>query len=73
MTRPDVTAGPIDLNRSPENTPDAIGSGVGVGVAAGTGVAVGVTAAVGVWATIAEVIRRKLQSSKQIRRILNTI
>jgi len=36
-----VTAGPIDRNRNPENTPLPIGSGVGVGVGAGVGVGEG--------------------------------
>ena len=40
--RPEVTAGPIDRNRIPENTPLPNGSGVGVGVGAGVGVDEGV-------------------------------
>lgn len=39
ITRPEVTAGPIERNLRPENTPAPIGSGVGVGVAAGVAVA----------------------------------
>lgn len=42
MTRPDVTAGPIERKRIPEKTAVPIGSGVGVGVGVGAGVGVGV-------------------------------
>ncbi|HLM59464.1 MAG TPA: hypothetical protein VK308_01550 [Pyrinomonadaceae bacterium] len=41
MTRPDVTAGPIERKRIPPNVPVDIGSGFGVGVVAGVAVAVG--------------------------------
>jgi len=46
ITRPDVTAGPIERNRSPEKTDDAIGSG-GVGDGLGVeGLGVGVVGTV---------------------------
>jgi hypothetical protein len=46
LTRPEVTAGPMERNLKPENTEEPIGSGVGVGVGSGVGVGdVGTTVA----------------------------
>ena len=67
MTRPDVTAGPIERNRKPEKTA-AIGSGVGAETAAG--VADGDGAGVGVWE---KVVETKRQTKSRDRRKLCTI
>lgn len=65
MTRPDVTAGPIERKRRPEKADAGIGSGVGAGVAAGAGV--------GVWAKVKTERDSRRQKKTKERRSCVTI
>lgn len=83
MTRPDVTAGPIDRKRKPEKTDEPIGSGVGVGVIAGVGVGVETTGDVGAgtgeagvagfWPYEPETVKKAIQKKTKIGRIWYTV
>ena len=80
MTRPDVTAGPIERNFKPAKVDADIGSGVGIGVGEGVAVGAGVGAAtfgeieaVGIWATMVEIKTNETQTNITETRSLYTV
>jgi len=79
LTRPLVTAGPIERNRIPAKVPVDIGSGFGVGVAAGVAVGNGLGAGDGkvaafesCWASKFTLVNNDRISRKKVRRSWRT-